>query len=513
VVLNLKSKLFTMRNYSKIFIALILGIVPFAIQAQKSSVSNSPASFMPHWNVQINGGLTQYFGDLNKDNLFNKSVMGGFSGIIGYQINPVFGVRGQFLQGKFNSKNDDKQLKLNDDLWDGSMQLTANINEIFSTYNPKRFVNFYVFGGAGLTSFVATLTDLSSGFAVDSIGKRQNELFVPVGVGAAFRMAKKVSLNIEYADHITFKDNTLDMFPASRGHDQYSYLSFGLGLDFGGPHDADKDGIKDKKDLCPNAAGKIELGGCPDRDNDGIKDSDDPCPDVFGKPEFKGCPDTDNDGIPDKDDNCPDVEGKKEFNGCPDTDNDGVIDNVDKCPYVFGKAELGGCPDKDGDGVIDKDDACPEIVGLAKFAGCPDKDNDGVPDNKDQCPDVTGTITNNGCPDQDSLLVNQMVHFETDASFFIAAYSLVLNSIAETLLDNPGIRITVDGHTDARESVEYNLKLSEKRAESVIEFFTDRGIDPSRIIKGFYGKSRPIADNSTEEGMSLNRRVEIKSVK
>jgi OOP family OmpA-OmpF porin len=79
--------------------------------------------------------------------------------------------------------------------------------------------------------------------------------------------------------------------------------------------------------------------------------------------------------------------------------------------------------------------------------------------------------------------------------------------------DNPGIRVVVAGHTDSRESKEYNMKLSENRAEYVISFLTSKGIEASRIIKEFYGESMPVADNSTEEGMAMNRRVELKSIK
>jgi OmpA-OmpF porin, OOP family len=500
----------TMNICTKISLLLVLGLLSLASNAQKSP---EQSNFQSHWNIQLNGGITQYFGDLNKDNLFNKSVKGGFGGILGYQVSPVIGLRGQFLKGKLNSKNELKQLRLNTDLWDASLQVTANINELFGEYNPKRFVNLYLFAGAGLTSFSSTQTNLSTGLGVDSIGKRQNELFVPVGLGAAFRLTKNLSLNLEYADHLTFKDNTLDMYTASKGHDQYSYLSAGIGFSFGYPRDKDKDGVKDKKDLCPDVAGKIELSGCPDKDNDGIYDYDDACPDAAGPAEFKGCPDSDKDGIPDKDDNCPELAGKREFKGCPDKDNDGVIDKDDKCPDMPGKKELGGCPDKDGDGVADIDDACPEWAGLAKFAGCPDKDNDGVPDNMDQCPDISGSVDNKGCPVQSSVLVNEVVYFNTDESIVIASYNQLLNKIAETMRDNPGIRITVDGHTDSREGLNYNLRLSEKRAEYVIKFLTDRAIDPQRLVKQFFGETRPVADNMTAEGRRLNRRVEIKSVK
>ncbi|MDB5227191.1 MAG: hypothetical protein JWN78_1384, partial [Bacteroidota bacterium] len=91
--------------------------------------------------------------------------------------------------------------------------------------------------------------------------------------------------------------------------------------------DKDKDGVSNKKDLCPN-----QKGVCPN-----------------------GCPDRDGDGVLDAEDKCPDTPGLKELQGCPDKDGDGIIDMEDECPDQFGYAALKGCPDRDSDGVADKD--------------------------------------------------------------------------------------------------------------------------------------------------------------
>lgn len=114
-----------------------------------------------------------------------------------------------------------------------------------------------------------------------------------------------------------------------------------------------------------------------DRDRDGVKNTRDKCPDAAGPAENKGCPwpDMDSDGIPDKDDPCKEVAGPIENGGCPwpDTDGDGTIDKDDACPTVAGPAENNGCPwpDTDGDGILDKDDACPTVPGLPEYNGCP----------------------------------------------------------------------------------------------------------------------------------------------
>jgi len=71
------------------------------------------------------------------------------------------------------------------------------------------------------------------------------------------------------------------------------------------------------------------------------------------------------------------------------------------------------------------------------------------------------------------------------------------------------MKIEVAGHTDNVGSDDYNFKLSENRAKSVVEFISSKGIDKKRLSPKGYGKTRPVADNSTEEGRSQNRRVEL----
>ena len=482
---------------------------PISAWAQDTLKSKKMISY---FYLQPNIGVSQYFGDINKPNFTNKYFKPGYGGVVGYQISPVFGVRGQFLKTKLHGEKEDQNLKLNSDLWDAALNLTININEIFAAYNEKRFLNFYLFGGAGFNSFKSTLENITPNVVVNSHAERQNTFFVPVGAGASFRLSNKLSINLEYGDHIVFKTNALDFTDGDKKNDHYSYASAGLQIKLG-PFDKDNDGVKDKIDACPDVPGKIELAGCPDKDNDGIADKDDACPDVAGKVEFKGCPDTDGDGIIDSQDACPNAAGNSGLNGCPDKDNDGIADKDDKCPDVAGKKEFAGCPDRDGDGIIDSEDVCPDVKGLARFEGCPDTDDDGIPDSKDNCPEVAGVAANNGCPENKGPLAEKMVYFNSDGSIVINKYTLELNEIAAFMNEHPNATISVAGHADNRESIDYNLRLSEKRADYVINYLKKKGMTSLKIEKSFFGKSKPLADNSTKEGRALNRRVEIKITK
>jgi outer membrane protein OmpA-like peptidoglycan-associated protein len=73
--------------------------------------------------------------------------------------------------------------------------------------------------------------------------------------------------------------------------------------------------------------------------------------------------------------------------------------------------------------------------------------------------------------------------------------------------------LKLEGHTDNKGSDDYNLKLSKARANSVKKYLEDKGIKPTRIEADGFGSTKPIADNSTEEGREKNRRVEFKVIK
>ncbi|MBN2681599.1 MAG: PD40 domain-containing protein [Bacteroidales bacterium] len=91
-----------------------------------------------------------------------------------------------------------------------------------------------------------------------------------------------------------------------------------------------------------------------------------------------------------------------------------------------------------------------------------------------------------------------------------------LEKLYKLMDENPSIYVEIIGHTDSRSSVDFNLKLSKKRARSAIEYLVNKGIDSKRFVEKAMGKSQPVAINENPdgtdnpEGRSLNRRVEIK---
>jgi outer membrane protein OmpA-like peptidoglycan-associated protein len=317
--------------------------------------------------------------------------------------------------------------------------------------------------------------------------------------------------------------------------------------------DADGDGVVDRDDLCPNDPEDKDdfddMDGCPDPDNDddGLEDASDSCPDDAedqdGFEDDDGCPEGDNDGdgVEDAADGCPadaeDPDGFEDEDGCPDLDNDqdGVPDGQDKCPEEVedrdGFEDEDGCadPDNDGDGLADDVDQCPDGAedqdGFEDEDGCPDLDNDqdGVPDDQDKCPDkaevLNGVDDDDGCPDKgqalviiekDQIKITQQIKFKKNSAEIKKGKSFqILDVVAGILESAPQIKVEVQGHTDDTGERDYNLKLSQERAESVVAYLVEKGISPERLVARGYGPDVPIADNSTKAGQTENRRVEF----
>jgi outer membrane protein OmpA-like peptidoglycan-associated protein len=372
--------------------------------------------------------------------------------------------------------------------------------------NPENKVSAYALAGAGGVQEIRGLFNAQ----------------VPVGLGVNFKIAHNAFINIQSEYRFAFEENR-------------NNLHHGLGFIFYPGHkeekveevlpDSDGDGVSDKLDICPDIPGLPQFNGCPDTDGDGVPDYQDKCPKVPGLTSLDGCPDTDGDGVPDNEDECPSVPGPKDNKGCPvkvmDKDGDGVPDNVDKCPDVAGPASNNGCPeppkvsDKDGDGIPDNVDKCPDKPGPKIYDGCPDTDGDGVPDHLDKCPNTKGPVSNNGCPeisteDKKTLdVAMRAVQFETGKATLKQESYGILKQVANILNRYPDYNVMINGHTDNVGSPVANQELSEKRAKACLEYLVLQGIVRTRMNSIGYGESRPISDNNTEIGRSLNRRVEF----
>ena len=209
--------------------------------------------------------------------------------------------------------------------------------------------------------------------------------------------------------------------------------------------------------------------------------------------------DRDRDGFPDAQDGCPDVsedfDSFQDFDGCPDLDNDedGIEDAEDLCPDE--PETLNG---------IDDDDGCPDA----------DRDHDGITDDRDGCPDQAETINGvedeDGCPDTVSVVFPPArIPFATGMSALPPGPQPSLDEVARILVEQPTLRIEIQGHTDNAGDDLVNMRLSLERAEAVKAYLVSRGIASDRLVARGYGETRPTAGNGTAGGRTANRRIEF----
>ena len=107
-------------------------------------------------------------------------------------------------------------------------------------------------------------------------------------------------------------------------------------------------------------------------------------------------------------------------------------------------------------------------------------------------------------------VVFRSIYFDFDKSNIKSEFIPVLDEGVAVAKSKGAARVVLEGHTDSVGSVAYNQALSERRANSVKNYFVKKGIDAGSITAVGYGKTRPRASNATAEGRKLNRRVEIK---
>jgi OOP family OmpA-OmpF porin len=234
--------------------------------------------------------------------------------------------------------------------------------------------------------------------------------------------------------------------------------------------------------------------------------------------------------------------GYEEMNGNPDANEDGVFGNVGAgLKYALDKgynvklevkqffkehsisqtaATVGlgiplGLVEEPKAPVIE---AAPAPVPAQRPAPAPapepapiDSDGDGVVDTMDSCPDTPAgfKVDVNGCP----ATMKLEVHFVTNTAKIIPESDVSkVEAFANFMKDNPVYKVVIGGHTDSRGTDEYNLRLSQRRADKVANMLVDFGVDANRVKAIGYGESFPISINTTKDGMLDNRRIEAKLV-
>lgn len=189
-----------------------------------------------------------------------------------------------------------------------------------------------------------------------------------------------------------------------------------------------------------------------------------------------------------------------------DSDNDGVVDSKDQCSNTSTgvKVDNNGCPSA-------VKSVAEEKLLVSKAV---DSDQDGITDNEDKCPmtAVAVKVDSTGCELEDSFVLKN-VNFVSGSAVLEVESKNNLNDVVVILSKYTDINVEIAGYTDNRGNVDFNQRLSQKRAESVTAYLVSQGIDSTRMQAKGYGIESPIADNNTSQGRSNNRRVELHLIK
>lgn len=171
--------------------------------------------------------------------------------------------------------------------------------------------------------------------------------------------------------------------------------------------------------------------------------------------------------------------------------------------------------DSDGDGVFDSADACRNTPRGTRVdgRGCElDDDRDGVVNSRDNCPDTAMNLAVDaqGCPITEVVehRIELLINFDTNQSVVKPQYNAEITSFADFMEQYDGASAVIEGHTDSDGSQQYNMGLSQRRADAVMNAIIREGVPAARLSAEGYGESRPVAPNTTSEGKASNRRIE-----
>jgi len=413
------------------------------------------------WSIGINGGiLTPYtiFGSNRRQDFTSPNAQFGYGAYIKDQITPAVGIQANFLAGKLTGDHGQPDVSTPNSPFENfstrlhySASLSANVTVgNISWHDNKSAIQPYLTAGVGTMNYtpVVTYADGSvSNFKLTGDGSI-NELFLPVGIGVKFNIARGINLDLGYQVNFVYADN-VDGFNFGPGNDRFSYAHAGLEFALGGhgkPQLATHNPVSSMRTeyMMENHATRSELEA--------------------------------------------QIAAQK-------AQNDQLKAQLDAANANFAKLSQ----DSDGDGVSDVFDKCPGTPTGTKVdgSGCP------LPVTK---PDTKVYIT-----EQDRRVVNEAVRnleFDFNKATIREHSFASLDQLAQ-LLTTKKLNLKLAGYTDNVGSTAYNLRLSEDRAAAVKTYLVGKGVPESQIQSEGHGKANPIATNKTAAGRQQNRRVEF----
>jgi OOP family OmpA-OmpF porin len=145
-----------------------------------------------------------------------------------------------------------------------------------------------------------------------------------------------------------------------------------------------------------------------------------------------------------------------------------------------------------------------------------------VLDGADQCADTlenaNGYQDSDGCPDEIPQAVKKFtgvikgINFKTDSDEILKSSFKTLDAAVKVLTEYGDLRMEISGHTDDTGDAGHNDDLSQRRAEAVKKYFTDKGIADDRLVAKGYGSNKPLVNKKTKAARAKNRRVEFQLI-
>lgn len=431
-------------------------------------------------------------------------------GFLRFEINTFLegeiGVSIGELNGKdFNNKNWSTQI------------FPTDLRIIFSPFRLND-ANPYLYSGLGMVRWnISKLPSVTSIKKSKEIGWNSS---IPIGGGIEITVAKNTLLDISGGYTFTSTDD-LNFFNNPKVNDGYFNFGFGLTFVMGSENnDEDNDGLSTKMEY--------DIGTNPkNADSDGDKLTDGEEVSFRSNPLSK---DTDSDALDDYEeikvyktdpisrdsdgDDISDYDEVIKYHTNPnnkDSDDDGISDGYELNIYKTNPK----IKDSDKDRLNDKQ----EIFEYKTDPNNYDSDGDGLSDGDEILRTKTNPLvadnpikfenTNDTIVNSTKSIVLRGIVFESDKADLSQISEKELLITLRKMENDPNLKIEVRGYTDNTGSSEYNIELSQKRADAVRLWLVKRGIDAMRIKAIGLGESNPIADNKTEEGKILNRRIEI----
>lgn len=484
-----------------LYVALIcLSLSSFKTSAQNRSY-DGPTK-MNTWSITGYGGITKFFGDIKEYDFKlgeNEKLTGGWGISINKQLSPIFGIQLTGYNGQLQGSKQSHYSVLSGETYkvsfnspsfvQATLDGTVNLNRLLFGYNKLRRWKFDAHAGFGIMYFhtdlkstninpqspyyntewpLSTNTEGSTKTAGtwDRDGSTYTrEWVVPTGLAVHYELSPRFDLGVDFVYNFVNSDK-LDLTVGDRSdyrtqngiwtfaksdskNDGWGFVGVALTYKLG------KNAVRAKDGKYDPASGRYHLRWADPKQ-------------LIIAPYNPTMDDADSIAKA----NMPKAVDPRLYT---DTDGDGVADLFDKEPNTpIGSVVSGGGVAMDLDKII----------------------RDAIKNNlpKDEC---------------EALFSN--IEFDTDKAIIRDPSKETLSKVVELLNMRVNCRIVLVGHTDARASDSYNAALSRRRVDSAKRFLIRAGLqDPSRIVVEYYGELKPIADNTTVEGLQSNRRVEIK---